>query len=44
MVNHVEGHGEISNKHELFRNVKSYSEDRHENPFFIIPLTFCVKV
>lgn len=44
MVNHVEGHNEISNKHELFKNVVNYCDERNENAFFMLPLTFCVKV
>jgi len=26
MANHLEGHNEISKKHELFRNLRSYFE------------------
>jgi hypothetical protein len=44
MVNHVEGHNEISNKHELFKNVKDHMDAQHENAFFMLPLTFCFKI
>jgi hypothetical protein len=40
----VEGHSEISNKHELFKNVKDHMDSQQENAFFMLPLTFCLKV
>lgn len=44
MVNHLEGHSEISRKDELFRNLKQYVEGINENVFSVMPLTFHVKI
>ena len=43
-ANHVEGHGELSRKHELFRNLRSYCVTTGEDVFAMTPLTFYVKV
>ena len=44
MVNHFENHQEITTKNELFKNLKQYSDERGQNAFHTIPLTFCLKV
>ena len=44
MVNHFEHHAEVSTKNELFRNIKSYSDEKQSNAFHMIPLTFCLKI
>ena len=44
MVNHVEGHQEITTKNELFKNVKDYFDDKNLNAFHAMPITFYIKV
>lgn len=44
MVNHVEGHHEITTKNELFKNVKNYFDERNLNAFHAMPITFYIKV
>lgn len=44
MVNHFEGHSEITKKNDLFKNVKNWFDERNENAFHVLPLTFYVKV
>jgi hypothetical protein len=44
MVNHVEGHHEITTKNELFKNVKNYFDERNLNAFHVMPITFYIKV
>lgn len=44
MVNHFEAHHEITTKNELFKNLKSYNDERGQNAFSTIPLTFCLKI
>jgi len=49
MTNHVEGHTEVSRKHDLFRNLRHYFSEistsaQDESVFHITPLTFYVKV
>lgn len=38
--NHLEFHRHLTNKKNLFRNLKGYYELNHDNPFDHIPLTF----
>jgi hypothetical protein len=40
----VEGHAEISRKHELFKNLRAYCEETGENVFYVTPLTFYLKI
>lgn len=44
MVNHVEGHHEVSTKNELFHNVKNFMDERNLNVFHCMPITFYIKV
>jgi len=44
MVNHYEHHQEITTKNELFKNVKQFYDEKQQNAFHFIPLTFCLKV
>lgn len=44
MTNHVEGHSEISRKHDLFKNLKNLCTEINESVYHITPLTFYVKV
>lgn len=44
MANHFEGHGEISKKNELLKNMKGLFESNNENVFQVLPLTYYVKV
>jgi hypothetical protein len=44
MTNHFEGHGEISKKHEMFKNLRSLCDEIGENVFHITPLTFFLKI
>lgn len=44
MANHFEHHSEITTKNELFKNWKHYSDERGQNAFHSIPLTFCLKI
>ena len=44
MVNHFEHHQEITTKNELFKNWKLHSDEKRENAFYSIPLTFCLKI
>lgn len=46
-ANHVECHGEISRKHELFKNLRAYIDGSHDiggNVFSVTPLTFYLKI
>lgn len=45
MVNHYEGHQEISTKNKLFKNVTIWSDEQQELVFKnMLPLTFCIKL
>lgn len=45
MVNHFEGHSEISTKNNFLKNVRVWHEERGENVFReTTPLTFNIKV
>lgn len=45
MVNHFEGHTEVTTKNKMFRNVQQWHDDRSLSVFReMLPLTFCVKV
>lgn len=45
MVNHYEGHHEISTKNKLFKNVTKFEDDQKESVFKnVLPLTFCLKL
>ncbi len=53
ITNHVEGHAELSRKHDLFKNMKAYCSSCSTNDsgyqyndsvFHITPMTFYVKV
>lgn len=45
MVNHYEGHAEITTKNKLFKNITKYQDEQGENVFKnVLPLTFCLKV
>lgn len=44
VVNHVEGHSEVSKKHELFKNLKAYCEETNEQVYYITPMTFYLKI
>ena len=44
MVNHFEHHHEITTKNELFKNLKTCSDEKQQNAFHLIPLTFCLKI
>ena len=44
MANHFENHIEITTKNELFRNLKTFYEERQQNVFYTLPLTFCIRV
>lgn len=44
MVNHIEGHTEITTKNELFKNVKNFFDERNMNAFHAMPITFCLKI
>lgn len=43
IVNHVEGHGSISEKHRLFANLSRYCDKLNENVFDIVPLTYFIE-
>lgn len=40
MVNHIEGHENITTKDWLFLNLKSHCEKINQNVFEMVPLTF----
>jgi hypothetical protein len=45
MVNHVEGHHEITTKNKLFSNITQFMDSREELCFAeLLPLTFCIEV
>ena len=44
VVNHLENHFLISTKHHLYENVALYCENRRQNVFDILPLTFVLQV
>ena len=44
IVNHVEGHQEITTKNDLFKNVKNFLDERNLNAFHVMPITFYIKV
>ena len=45
MVNHYEGHHEISTKNKLFKNITKFQDEHQESVFKnILPLTFCLKL
>ena len=41
-MNHIEGHGALTTKDQLFYNIKTYCERKHLNVYDIIPLTFAI--
>ena len=41
-MNHIDGHGALTTKDQLFLNMKSYCERKQINVYDIIPLTFAV--
>jgi hypothetical protein len=41
MVNHFEGHHEITTKNKLFKNIAAYRQDVFKS---MLPLTFCIKI
>ena len=45
LVNHFEGHAEISTKNKLLRNITQYYDDNQDYVFKnMLPLTFCLKI
>jgi len=45
MVNHYEGHGEITTKNKLFKNITKWHDEKKEIVFKnMLPMTFCLKV
>ena len=45
MVNHYEGHNEITTKNKLFKNIKAWHAERGEQVFKeMLPLTFCIQI
>jgi len=45
MVNHFEGHAEITTKNKLFKNISKWHDENGVSVFKrILPLTFCLKV
>lgn len=45
MVNHYEGHAEISTKNKLFKNITKWHDENHQLVFKnMLPLTFCLKL
>lgn len=42
VINHFEGHSEISNKSNLFNNLNAYCKENSLNALDFIPATFCV--
>ena len=45
VVNHYEGHAEITTKNKLFKNIRNWHDERNESVFKdMLPLTFCIKV
>ena len=45
MVNHFEGHAEITTKNKLFKNISKWHDENEVSVFKrILPLTFCLKV
>ena len=44
MVNHFEYHAEITTKNELFKNLKAFYDEKQQNAFHTLPLTFYLKI
>jgi len=45
LVNHYEGHDEITTKNKLFKNVTIWHDEQKKLVFKnMLPLTFCIKV
>jgi len=45
MVNHFEGHAEITTKNKLFKNITKWHDEHSVSVFKrILPLTFCLKI
>lgn len=45
MVNHYEGHAEITTKNKLFKNITKFEDEQMESVFKnILPLTFSLKL
>lgn len=45
MVNHFEGHAEITTKNKLFKNITKWHDENSVSVFKkILPLTFCLKI
>jgi hypothetical protein len=45
MVNHFEGHAEITTKNKLFKNITKWHDENSVSVFKrVLPLTFCLKV
>lgn len=42
LVNHIEGHGALTTKDQLFINMKAYCERKQLDVYDMIPLTFAV--
>ncbi len=42
LVNHIEGHGALTTKDQLFYNMKAYCEKKNLDVYKMIPLTFAV--
>jgi hypothetical protein len=45
MVNHFEGHAEITTKNKLFKNITKWHNEEQQLVFKnMLPLTFCLKL
>lgn len=45
MVNHYEGHAEITTKNKLLKNITVWHNEQNDSVFKnMLPLTFCIKV
>jgi hypothetical protein len=45
MVNHFEGHAEITTKNKLLKNITAWHNEQNESVFKnMLPLTFCLKI
>jgi len=45
MVNHFEGHSEITTKNKLFKNITKWHDENYISVFkTMLPLTFCLKI
>ncbi len=45
MVNHFEGHAEITTKNKLFKNITKWHDENAASVFKrMLPLTFCLKI